>query len=113
MDPDVWPVLHIFSNSYLGTFPGSTVIDSQVPAKSLQSCSILCDPMDCSPPGFSVHGILHAEILEWVAISLSIGSSQPKDRSPISYVSCTGRQVLYHYSQVVLLTLHCPSGPDF
>ena len=35
-----------------------------------QSCPTLCDPMDCSPPGFSVHGILQARVLEWVAISL-------------------------------------------
>ena len=40
-------------------------------AKSLQSCPTLCDPMDCSPPGFSVHGILQARTLEWDAISFS------------------------------------------
>ena len=38
-------------------------------AKSFQSYLILCDPMDCSPPGSSVHGMLHARVLEWVAIS--------------------------------------------
>ena len=43
-----------------------------LPAKSLQSCPTLCDPMDCSLPGFSVHGILQARTLEWVAISFSI-----------------------------------------
>ena len=48
-------------------------------AKLLQSCLTLCDPMDCSPPGSSVHGILQARILEWVAISLSRGSSWPRD----------------------------------
>ena len=48
-------------------------------AKSLQLCLILCDPMDCSPPGSSVHGILQARILEQVAISFSRGSSQPRD----------------------------------
>ena len=37
-----------------------------------QSCPTLCDTMDCSPPGFSVHGILQARILEWVAISFSM-----------------------------------------
>ena len=42
-----------------------------------QSCLTLCDPVDCSPPGSSVHGILQARILEWVAISFSRGSSQP------------------------------------
>ena len=44
-------------------------------AKSLQSCLTLCNPMDCSPPGSSVHGILQARILEWVAMTLSKGSS--------------------------------------
>ena len=58
------------------------------------SCPTLCDPMDCSPPGSSVLGILQARILEWVAISFSRGSSQPTDRTCVSYVSCVGRQVL-------------------
>ena len=40
-----------------------------------QSCLTLCDPVDCSPPGSSVHGILQARVLEWVAISFSRGSS--------------------------------------
>ena len=44
--------------------------------KSLQSCPALCDPMYCSPPGSSVHGILQARILEWVAIFSSRGSSR-------------------------------------
>ena len=43
-------------------------------AKLLQSCLILCDPMNCSPPGSSFHGILHARIVEWVAISLLQGN---------------------------------------
>ena len=42
-------------------------------AKSLQSCQTLCDPVDCNPPGSSVHGILQARIMEWVAISSSRG----------------------------------------
>ena len=44
--------------------------------------------MDCSPPGSSVHGISQARILEWVAISSSRGSSQPRDQTCISYSSC-------------------------
>ena len=48
-------------------------------AKSLQSCLTLCDPMDCSLPGSSVHRILQARILEWVALPSSRGSSWPKD----------------------------------
>ena len=48
-------------------------------AKSLQSCLTLCDPIDGSPPGFSVHGIFQARILEWVAVASSRGSSWPRD----------------------------------
>ena len=44
-----------------------------------EPCLTLSDPMDCSPPGSSVHGILQARILEWVAIIFSRGSSQPRD----------------------------------
>ena len=54
-----------------------------------QSCPTLCDPVDCSPSGSSVHGILQAVILEWIAIPFSRGSSQPRDRTPVSYI--TGR----------------------
>ena len=58
-------------------------------AKSLQSCLTSCDPICCSPPGSSVHGILQARVLEWVAISSSRGSSQPRDETRDSYVFCT------------------------
>ena len=47
-----------------------------------QSCLTLCNPMDCSLPGFSVHGILQARILEWVTISFSRGSSQHRGSNP-------------------------------
>ena len=57
-------------------------------AKSFQSCPTLCDPMDCSPPGSSVHGISQARILEWVVISFSKGSSQPRDQTCISCLAC-------------------------
>ena len=57
-------------------------------AKLLQLCLTLCDSMDCSMLGSSVHGILQARILEQVAISLSGVSSWPRDRTHISYVSC-------------------------
>ena len=52
-----------------------------------QFCPTLCDPMDCSPPGSSVHGILQATILEWVAIPFSRGSSQSRDWTQISCVA--------------------------
>ena len=55
-----------------------------------QSCPTLCNPMDCSPPGSSVHEVFQARILEWVAISFSRGSSQPRDWNCVSWVSCIG-----------------------
>ena len=58
-----------------------TACDSQYACKHaqlLQSCPTLCDPMDCSPPGSSVHGILQARIPEWVTIPFSRGSSWPR-----------------------------------
>ena len=63
-----------------------------------QSCSTLCDSMDYSPPGSSVHGIFQARIREWVAISPFRRSSQPWDQIHISSVSCIGRQTLYHWA---------------
>ena len=54
----------------------------------LLSCvRLFCDPMDYSPPGSSVHGILQARILEWVAISFSRGSSRPRDRTHIACIT--------------------------
>ena len=60
-----------------------------------QSCLTLCDPMDCSPPGSSLHGILQARLLQWVAMPFFRGSSRPWDQTR---VSCIGRRVLYHLS---------------
>ena len=57
---------------------------------------ILCDPMNRSLQGSSVHGILQARILEWVAIAFSRGSSQPRDGTCRYCISCIGRQTLYH-----------------
>ena len=52
-----------------------------------QSCLTLCDPMHCSPPGFSVHGILQTRILEWVAISSSRESSRPRNQTLVSSIA--------------------------
>ena len=68
---------------------GGTCILSQfylkVKVKSLSRVQ-LCDPVDCSPPGSSVHGILQARTLEWVAMPFSRGSSQPRDRTQVSCI---------------------------
>ena len=69
-------------------------------ARSLPSCPTLSDPADCSPPGPSVHGILQARILEWVAISFSRGSSCPSDGTCVSSFSCVGRRVLHHWHRL-------------
>ena len=61
----------------------------------VKSCLSLCNPLDCSPPGSSVHGFFQARILQWVAISFSKGSSWPRDQT---CVSCIGRQILYHWA---------------
>ena len=65
-----------------------TLVVSKVESESevAQSCPTLCDPMDCSLPGSSVHGIFQARVLEWIAISFSRGSSQPKDRTQVSRI---------------------------
>ena len=56
-------------------------------SKSLQSCPTVCDPVDYSPPGSSVHGILQARILKWVAISFLRGSSPPRDLTQVSHIA--------------------------
>ena len=65
-------------------------------AQSVPSCPILCNPMDCSPSGSPDHGILQTRILQCTVIPFSRGSSQPRDRTEVSWVFCTGRQILYH-----------------
>ena len=82
--------------------------------QSLQSCLTLCDPMDCSPPGSSVHGILRARVLEWVAMPSSRGSSRPRDRVHICRCLLHCRQILFIYLFIFiscrLITLQYCSG---
>ena len=61
----------------------------------VQSCLTLCNPLDSSLPDSSVHGVLQARILEWVAMHSFRWYSQSRDWTCVSYVSCIGRQVLY------------------
>ena len=60
-----------------------------------KSCLTLCDPMDCSPPGSSVHGILQARVREWGAMPSSRGPSPPRDWT---HGPCIGEQVLHHWA---------------
>ena len=75
-----------------------------------QLCPTLSDPIDCSPPGPSVLGILQARILEWVAIPFSRGSSRPRDQTHISHIS---RQILYclsHQGTTFIPTTNISTG---
>ena len=82
------------SSNYLGCWK---LIESSVPRYPpdtklqsvlfTQSCLTLCNPVDCSPPGSSVHGILQERILEWVAMPSSRGSSQPRDQTLVSCIA--------------------------
>ena len=68
-------------------FPAPLPLKACTHAKLLQSCLTLCSPVDCSLPGSSVHGILQARMLEWVAMPSSRGSSWPGDWTCISCVA--------------------------
>ena len=84
-----WYITYLYSEIIYVLFPLCVPVCSVA-----QLCPTLCGPMDCSPPGFSVHGTFQARILGWFAISYSRGSSQPRDWTHISCVSCIGRQIL-------------------
>ena len=75
-------------------------MSTSVHAKSLPSCLTLCNPMVWSPPVSSAYAILQARLLEWVGLPSSRESSQPRDWIWVSYISCFGRQVLYHGSHL-------------
>ena len=76
-------------------------------AKSLQLCSTLWGPRDCSPPGSSIHGIIQARILEWVASLFSRGSSLSRDG--IGVFCIAGRCVSHHESSLALSLPLCLS----
>ena len=65
-------------------------------------------PVDCSPPSSSVHGILQARILEWVAISFSRGSSQPRDRTQVSHIA--GRRFNLCTTELQMIRLRVGEG---
>ena len=76
---DIEDVVHIYrGNMYTGEVKWS---------EAAQSCPTLCNPMVYSPLGSSVHEILQARVLEWVAIPFSRGSSQPRDRTQVSRIA--------------------------
>ena len=78
--PGVEPASPALEGRFLTTGPPVLCLVAQL-------CQTLCDPMDCSPPGSSVQGILQAGILEWVAMPSSRGSSQPRDQTQVSHIA--------------------------
>ena len=82
-----WIHVHVWPNHFALHLKLTQYCSSGVCAKLIQSCQTLCNPMDCSPPGSSVYGILQAGILEWVAISSSRRSPWLRDQTCISYIA--------------------------
>ena len=91
--PPFWTKCLSKSGSYKATLTGSGILKVKVLLS--QSCLTLWNPMDCSPPGYSVHGIFQARILEWITISFSRWISPTQELNPgvLHY-----RQILYHLS---------------
>ena len=75
-----------------------------------QSCPTLCDPMDCSLPGSSVRGIFHTIVLEWIAISFSSGSSQPRDGTQVSHIVDRRFTIWATREVIILAEAHSISG---
>ena len=108
-DSQAPPQTYRVSNSdptYSVTNPAS----AGVRAQSLQSCSTLCNPMDLSPPGSTVHGILQVRILEGVAVPSSQGSSRPRDWTHVSYVFPIAGRLLTCWATWEARILTSPSG---
>ena len=87
-----------------GANPSISIFSGKVPVKPCGQAVLshfmhyltLCDPMDCSPLGSSVHRVLQARTLEWAAFASCRGSSRPRDQTHVSRISCIGSWVLYH-----------------
>ena len=76
------PVGHLGSPKYvILVFKNICNTSAYIVCLVTQSCPTLCNPIDCSPPGSSIHGILQARILEWVVVPFSRGSSRPRDQT--------------------------------
>ena len=104
--------LKVWSNYSHGV--GMFLVCSLWISEVAQSCPTLCHPMDCSLPGFFIHGIFQTRVLEWVSISFSRGSSRHKDRTQVSciagrcftttWATCTGQILLFHMIFIVMST---------
>ena len=93
---DIWlgGYLAVSPTRYKSSFEYS--LSSSCSVAKLCLDSLQSDPIHCSLPGSSVHGILQTRRLEWVAMPSSRGSSPPRERTHVSWVSCVGRRIVYH-----------------
>ena len=80
----------IATSKWMPPSQGVPEVGAESESEVTQLYPTLWDPVDCSLPGLSIHGILQARILEWVAISFSRGSSQPRDRTQVSCIAGQG-----------------------
>ena len=86
--PRGWTYISCIANrSFTTELPGKPICIYIVRHMCMDFMEHMGDPVDCSPPGSSVHGILQARILEWVTISFSRGSPQPMDQTQVSHIS--------------------------
>ena len=94
--------LKAYELTFLGnggwSLPGfSAILYHPCACSVAQSCLTLCNPLNCGLPGFSVHGISQSRILEWVAISLSKGSSQPRDQTQVCHIASDSKPTLLFF----------------
>ena len=97
--------LAVLANTQFTQLTSSSYLQCVCVCTVTQLCLTLCDPMDCRPPGSSVHGILQARVLEWVAMPFSRGSFQPRDQTHVSCVSCFAGGFFTHCA-IVLFGFH-------
>ena len=85
--PTFYISLPLYTSPFCDNHICKFIFISEFVVWSLSRVWLFCDPLDCSPPGSSVHGISQARILEWVAASFSRRSSQPRDRTQVSCIA--------------------------
>ena len=110
---------HIFGGEIYNQITESYILLLEITSfkVKVKSLSRLCDPKDCSLPGFSVHRILQARVLEWVAISFSRGSSWCRNQTQVSHIACrcftlwaTRVKSIFNYSILFLITTFISPG---
>ena len=87
-NPGIEPTSPALTGGFFTTEPPGKlfIVNAYGESEVAQSCLTLCNPIDCSLPGFSIHGIFQARVLEWVAISFCRGSSQPRHQTQVSHI---------------------------